>query len=492
MVATFVDLTDTNVSGQTTNTLIKYNGSQYVPTSLSEDGSGNLTVTGQLNVSTIDSADSSAISVTPAVSFSSDITVQNDLVVTNKVTATEFIGDGSQLTNLQAGNLTGSVPADFITLGTDTNGNYVRTATGTINEVEVQFSGSESADIQIGLPNDVTIGNNLTVTTSLFTPLIDTADSSALTITPAVILSSDATVQNDLNVTNDVIIGGNLTVQGTTTQVDSNVVNIGDSIITLNSDETGTPSQNAGLEVERGTSTNVQLIWNESTDKWQVTEDGSNYYNILTSAGDSVALGTDTTGDYIATIAGTANEVEVTGSGGETAAVTIGLPNDVTIGNNLTVTTSLFTPLIDTADSSGLTVTPSTTFSSDITVENDIIANNKIVVTDTVNFANHSYASSTVTTSSTAQTTLASVDISEFAGAEFFVSSIQGSARHITKLLVTHDGSTAYATEYGEIITGASLATYDVDIVSGVIRLRVTPASGTSTKFNVSIIQLNN
>lgn len=58
-------------------------------------------------------------------------------------------------------------------------------------------------------------------------------------------------------------------------------------------------------------------------------------------AANSVALGTDTTGNYIATISGTTNEIEVTGSGSETAAVTIGLPNDVTIGNNLTVTGNL-------------------------------------------------------------------------------------------------------------------------------------------------------
>jgi hypothetical protein len=56
-----------------------------------------------------------------------------------------------------------------------------------------------------------------------------------------------------------------------------------------------------------------------------------------TIAANSVALGTDTTGNYIATIAGTANEIEVSGSGSETAAVTIGLPDDVTITNNLTV-----------------------------------------------------------------------------------------------------------------------------------------------------------
>ena len=51
-----------------------------------------------------------------------------------------------------------------------------------------------------------------------------------------------------------------------------------------------------------------------------------------------ITLGTETTGNYVATITGTANEIEVTGSGSETASVTVGLPDDVTVGNNLSVT----------------------------------------------------------------------------------------------------------------------------------------------------------
>ena len=62
-----------------------------------------------------------------------------------------------------------------------------------------------------------------------------------------------------------VTIGANLTVTGTTTYVNSNTVEIGDAIILLNSDETGTPSQNAGFEVERGNATNVSFIWNEES-----------------------------------------------------------------------------------------------------------------------------------------------------------------------------------------------------------------------------------
>ena len=58
-------------------------------------------------------------------------------------------------------------------------------------------------------------------------------------------------------------------------------------------------------------------------------------------APNAVALGTQTTGAYAATVVGTANEITVTGSGGETAAITVSLPDDVTIGNDLIVTGDL-------------------------------------------------------------------------------------------------------------------------------------------------------
>lgn len=64
----------------------------------------------------------------------------------------------------------------------------------------------------------------------------------------------------------------------------------------------------------------------------------SNTVSLSTTIADnSIALGTKTTGNYVATITGTANEVTVSGSGSETASVTIGLPDNVTITNNLTV-----------------------------------------------------------------------------------------------------------------------------------------------------------
>jgi len=67
-----------------------------------------------------------------------------------------------------------------------------------------------------------------------------------------------------------VTIYGNLTVNGSTTSVNSNEVNIGDAIIVLNSDEVSFPTQNAGFEVERGTEANVTFLWDETNDVWSL------------------------------------------------------------------------------------------------------------------------------------------------------------------------------------------------------------------------------
>jgi hypothetical protein len=55
----------------------------------------------------------------------------------------------------------------------------------------------------------------------------------------------------------------------------------------------------------------------------------------------SVTLGTGTTGNYVATITGTGGEIDVTGSGTETAAITLSLPTEMVVPQNLTVTGNL-------------------------------------------------------------------------------------------------------------------------------------------------------
>jgi len=66
----------------------------------------------------------------------------------------------------------------------------------------------------------------------------------------------------------DLTLSGDLTVNGTTTTVNTATLNVSDNIVVLNNDVTGTPSEDAGIEVERGTSSNVSLTWDESEDEW--------------------------------------------------------------------------------------------------------------------------------------------------------------------------------------------------------------------------------
>ena len=88
-------------------------------------------------------------------------------------------------------------------------------------------------------------------------------------------------LNDNTEVNGNLVVGGNLTVSGTTTTVNSEIIALADNIIDLNSNfTTGTPTENSGLRVMRGDSAAVQVRWNESTDKWEITNDGTNYSSV--------------------------------------------------------------------------------------------------------------------------------------------------------------------------------------------------------------------
>jgi hypothetical protein len=138
----------------------------------------------------------------------------------------------------QQGRLTGASEANLvIPLDTQTTGDYVATIVGTANEVTVSPNSGHNAAVTVGLPDNVTITNNLTV-------------------------------------------GGNLNVTGTINSVNTTQVNIVDNKINLNTDFTGAPAADAGIRVERGTEADVEILWNETSDKWTLTNNGVGYHAI--------------------------------------------------------------------------------------------------------------------------------------------------------------------------------------------------------------------
>ena len=99
------------------------------------------------------------------------------------------------------------------------------------------------------------------------------------------ITARGATTNNGITV-GGITVNGNMTVNGTQTVINTTTLKVSDNEITLNNDVTGTPTENAGIEVERGLSANVRIRWDETSDRWQFTNNGTNYTNIAVNISD--------------------------------------------------------------------------------------------------------------------------------------------------------------------------------------------------------------
>lgn len=316
----------------------------------------------------------------------------------------------------------------------DLSSNAVTSLTGTANEVEVSASAGA---ITIGLPSNVTIGQDLTVT-------------------------------------------GNLTVNGNTTTLNTETLAVEDNIIVLNSGVTSSPSLNAGLEVERGSSTNVVLRWNETDDKWEITNDGTTYGAIATESyaqsaavlsldgltdvtivsgaageflkyngsawvNDAINLGTDTVGDYLANVtAGTG--VTIVNVGGEGANPTFSIGQDV--ATNASVSFGAIT-----LDSTG-----------------ELNTSTQVVTVNTI-------------------TTVDSFSKTAYRTAKYLIQVSQGTKYTTSEVLLAHDGTDSYMSEYAVIELGASRIpmTISTSISSGNVLLRVTITDAASTQATVKV-----
>ena len=151
-------------------------------------------------------------------------------------------------TGLSLDGVDNTIEVDYgATAGTAVEGNTSLTVQGTSNEIEISGGSvtlGAGGTVTIGLPDDVTIGNDLSVTT-------------------------------DLAVGGNAVITGNLSVLGTTTTIDSTTVSIGDNVIELNY---GGAQDTAGLLVTDATAPNTasgSLLWNGTSDKWTAGPLGS-------------------------------------------------------------------------------------------------------------------------------------------------------------------------------------------------------------------------
>jgi len=181
-----------------------------------------------------------------SVTFAIDNTVAT-LTGTQTLTNKTIDAASNTLSNIGNASLTNST----ITVAGDSGSNAVDlgdtlTIQGTSNEIETSVSGDT---ITIGLPSDVTIGNNLTIT-------------------------------------------GNLTVNGTTTTISTTNTVASDTLFELGNGTTGSPANDSGIVIERGDADNAFIGFDESADKFIVgtgTFTGANTGNLTITTGTLVA-----------------------------------------------------------------------------------------------------------------------------------------------------------------------------------------------------------
>jgi hypothetical protein len=216
------------------------------------------------------------------------------------------------------------------------------------------------------------------------------------------------------NITGDTYVQGNFTVSGTVSYINTEELVVKDNIITLASGQTGSPTVDSGIKVERGDEDQARLIWKENIDLWTAGLTGSEHA-IALYAGDGLLKDQNSATfslDYTIfgngfTVSGTTVSVDtseitaalagagLTSNGGELdvnvdeSSIVINSNNDLSLAPTVTngVTFSAEVNFTDNVDIIGeFTVTGTSSITGDFDVIGDTTLTGELTVTGTASF----------------------------------------------------------------------------------------------------------
>ena len=187
---------------------------------------------------------------------------------TGNITGSYFLGNGSQLTGIDAT----AIQNGTSNVRVAASGNVTVSSAGTADVLTVTATGANIAGTLNTGTGNANVGN-LGVTTVVATTLTGTLSTAAQpNITSTGALTSLSVTGNitggNLLINTDAVITGNLTVQGNTTTINSNVITTNDLNITVgNNQSTGAALNNAGIDV--GSNNLATWRFNNATTSWQ-------------------------------------------------------------------------------------------------------------------------------------------------------------------------------------------------------------------------------
>ena len=258
-----------------------------------------------------------------------------------------------------ASTITGNVTNGDITLTPNGTGKVVVT-----NGITLQ---TNTADINGGAIDGVTIGS-----TAAATALTVSGGTVAITDTggdgtmDGVIIGGTTAAAGSfttLAVSSNATITGNLTVNGTTTTIDSTTLTIEDPLIQLAKNNSGGDANtfDQGIFFNRGSLNNVSFLWDESADQFAfartASEDGTTAGNVTIDSYEGIRAGVGTFTDVetasISAADGTASSTIANSTGVHTIASAVlttadingGTADNVTIGGS-TAAAGTFTTAI--------------------------------------------------------------------------------------------------------------------------------------------------
>jgi len=267
-----------------------------------------------------------------AANSAATLSAATDLTQNNSITAA-FLAANSAVILSDATNLTQntSITASFI--AANSSGVYANAA---FIHANASFAFANTISGGAAIDNVARSLANSAVTLSDATDLTQN-NSIAAAFTRA---NNSISANAGGTITGDLVVTGNLTISGQTTYANTISVQLGDNIITLNSETPTslTPTENAGIEVNRGnTFANSSLLWIESSGKWQANSGSSTGAYFLASESDvtSAFLAANSAATLSAATDATQNNSITAAFAQANSAATLSAATDATQNNSI-------------------------------------------------------------------------------------------------------------------------------------------------------------